>query len=224
MASNRSALIDAVRSSALCATLIASAAGTAIAQPPPTPPANPSQRAVLPTIDPAKELKGQALVDALRGGGYVLLMRHAKQDGVQETLPCTHRNLSIEGETDARKIGAALRELRIPIRAVRASTVCRAIETAAALGVGDVESTPDLDPGTSWTPQIHAARARQLATRPAGAANSLLVSHIHPSSNDDERVQYDHCEIIVYQPGEQGASTPVARIPRHSWDALILLR
>src|SRR5215216_1816120 len=66
-------------------------------------------------------LEGRELVQALRGSGYVLYFRHAATDFSQEDTDTrnlrncrTQRNLTTEGRADARAIGRAIRELRIP--------------------------------------------------------------------------------------------------------------
>ena len=65
--------------------------------------------AFLPIVNPANELKGSALLEALRKGGFVLYMRHAETGVVTEK--CSQSNLTAAGEEQARKVGAALREL-----------------------------------------------------------------------------------------------------------------
>ena len=69
---------------------------------------------------------------ALRGGGHVLLMRHAITnpgigDPPQFTLQdcMTQRNLSVTGKTQAARTGKQIAELRIPISAVLSSRWCR---------------------------------------------------------------------------------------------------
>jgi hypothetical protein len=62
-------------------------------------------------------LSGAALVEALRGGGYVLYFRHAATDFSQEDTDTrdlrncrTQRNLNAKGRADARAVGRAVRE------------------------------------------------------------------------------------------------------------------
>jgi len=173
-----------------------------------------------PIVDPARALAGRALVDALRGGGYVMLMRHAQQGRVTEACNPAEPNLTAEGEAQARKVGAALKELRIPVGSVRASKLCRAIETAQLLDAGPVSSTQDLNPGTRVDTEIHAARRKLLAEAPRDGTNTILVSHAHNSAKDDERVTYELAEIIVYRPEANGNAVPVARIRTGDWAGL----
>ncbi len=84
-------------------------------------------------------LEGKALVEALRQGGYVLYLRHASTDFGQNDEAMTdyancaqQRNLTDAGRAEARAIGAAIKELRIPVGPVLASPYCRTRESAAA--------------------------------------------------------------------------------------------
>src|SRR5260221_11952296 len=107
-------------------------AGGANAQGPAPPAAD--NPVLLPTIDPAKALAGTALVEALRKGGFVLFMRHARQGGPQEETPCTRANLAADSEAQVKRVAAGLSDLHIPIGRGFASPLCRAIETERLLG------------------------------------------------------------------------------------------
>ena len=187
---------------------------------PPAPGVATAPPAPVPLIDRASALHGSALVEALRKGGYVLFMRHARQGGPQNEAPCTQANLVTEGVAQARKVAAALHELRIPIGAVRASRQCRAIETARLLDVGEVEITQDLNPGIDATPELHGARLKRLAEMPPSGGNTLLVSHGQASSREAEKLQLELAEIVVYRPDGKGGTMPLARIKLEDWDAL----
>ena len=85
------------------------------------------------------------IVGLLRQGGYVLACRHAETDGEQSDRGSTRalqRNLTAEGEKQARSIGAAIRALHIPIGEVRANPMYRNQETATyAFGSMVVDSS-----------------------------------------------------------------------------------
>lgn len=176
---------------------------------------------VLPLVDPATELKGAKLVDALRSGGYVLYMRHALQIP-PTTEKCDTSNLTPVGETQARTVGAALRELKIPIGQVRSSQPCRNLDTARLLGLGAYEITEDLNPG-GMPPgfDVGAARFKHLIEVPPRGTNTLLVSHVHGSLKKEEWMHLDLAEIIVYRPDGKGGTTPVARVRVEGWEKLI---
>lgn len=99
-----------------------------------------------------KELVAQApapspreLTDSLKRGGYVIACRHAATDhnasdnGSAREL---QRNLTAEGEEQAKSIGVVIRALGIPIDEVRANPMYRNQETATyAFGGMVVDST-----------------------------------------------------------------------------------
>ena len=193
-----------------------------------------------PLIDPSKELKGLAVLAAIRKGGYNLYMRHgAALDGHDAAtlaqMPkwwetCTlQRNLSATGREQARKVGAALRQLNVPIESVKAGQFCRTRDTAHAmkLGSGAVEITEDLNHqmGQRVGFDVGAARFAQLAVAPPAGTNVLMISHTHGSSRAAERVmvQIQEAEIVMYLPDGHGGAEPVARIAAADWDALIAL-
>src|SRR6202011_574936 len=89
-------------------------------------------------------LDGQGLLDALRQGGYVILMRHATTEARPDAphvdlADCaTQRNPTLEGRAIARSIGRAFDDLHIPLGRVVSSPFCRAGDTAAlAFGHGE---------------------------------------------------------------------------------------
>lgn len=157
---------------------------------------------------PKNPLGGSALVEALRGGGYVLFMRHAQQlpdKPEREKVDCDENRLAPAGIEQARKVGGHLRRLGIPIAHVWASEYCRARQTASLLGVGNVEVTPDLN----MTERFPERRAR-IATAPPDRTNVVLVSH----------GQVEIAEVAVYRPDPRGGAELVARIRVPDWENL----
>jgi phosphohistidine phosphatase SixA len=88
---------------------------------------------------------------AVRAGEAAVIMRHAIAPGGGDPPgyrldDCsTQRNLSEEGRSQARRIGAVLRENGVAAASVRSSAGCRARETAELLGLGPVAREPALD-------------------------------------------------------------------------------
>src|SRR4051794_7719538 len=88
--------------------------------------------------DPQYELKGEALIDALKGGGYTLLFRHAaREPNVMELTDkivmsdcSTQIPLAGLGRAQAQSAGEAMRQLGIPLGETIASPFCRTMETA----------------------------------------------------------------------------------------------
>jgi phosphohistidine phosphatase SixA len=83
--------------------------------------------------------------------GLTILYRHAIAPGTGDPAGfrlgdcATQRNLSAEGRAQARDIGRALRQARVPVAEVRSSRWCRARDTARLMSVGSVRPTPALD-------------------------------------------------------------------------------
>jgi phosphohistidine phosphatase SixA len=172
-----------------------------------------------PLVDPARELKGAALIDALRAGGFILYLRHT--DTGRVTRDCVESNLSPAGEEQAKRIGAVLRALKIPIGQIESSEVCRVQDTARLLGIGAVQTNEALNnmpkrPGH----ELHAARARRLALPAASGTNTLLVGHLMNGASSAERIALEIGEIIVFRPDGKGGTNPVARIRITDWAAL----
>jgi phosphohistidine phosphatase SixA len=148
----------------------------------------PHQHAAVTPGDPA----GAELVQRLRKGGLVLFFRHADTRG----MPCDRsfrvgdrdgqRNLSPGGREQSRRIGAALRELRIPIALpVLAGPVYRARDTAElAFGNANVQVTDALladDYAGSRLDWVLNEHRRLFAERVAAGTNRVLVGHRTPA-------------------------------------------
>ncbi|MCH2396027.1 histidine phosphatase family protein [Oceanibaculum sp.] len=147
----------------------------------------------LPGTARAEMLEGEALWNALRQGGHVVLFRHAIAPGGGDPAnfrlgDCsTQRNLSEEGRQQARAIGDAFRQREVPIARVLASRWCRSTETAE-LAFGNVEPFPAIDsffqdrargPG-----QTEAARVRIQTFE--GPGNMMMVPHqVHSTALTD---------------------------------------
>jgi hypothetical protein len=175
----------------------------------------------LPIVDAAKELKGATLISALRKGGFVLYMRHTEAGSPAEK--CDQNSLSPVGTENARRVGLAIRELTIPIGAVRSSAPCRTNMTAITLGLGPVEVSEDLNPVAPRPGfDLGAARTARLNEAPPAGTNTILVSHLHGSRNRDEWLHLELGEIIVFRPVSGAHAEAVARVPVAKWPRLIL--
>ena len=124
--------------------------------------------------------------DALRKGGYVLLMRHAATepgigDPPQFRLEdCkTQRNLSAAGKEQAAKTGKRYKDAGIRISAVLSSRWCRCLDTAN-IAFGSTIPEPALD---SFFGDRSAQNERQTAATHAriqsfrGPGNLIMVTH-----------------------------------------------
>ena len=138
-------------------------------------------------------ISGKTLVKDLRKGGFNIYFRHAatdwsREDNVtkkgdwQSCDPDKMRQLVPGGRAAARKIGAAIRRLKIPVGRVWSSPYCRTRETARHLNLGPISITYDIM--NLRTAQFvgghdalvsHARRA--LATPPPIGTNTVFVAH-----------------------------------------------
>jgi phosphohistidine phosphatase SixA len=173
-----------------------------------------------------------ALVEALRHGGYVLVMRHAHapdaSPSANEADPANtkdERQLDAAGQSAALAMGTALRKLHLPIGAVWSSPAYRALETARLAGLPAPKIAGQLgDSGHS----MQAATAEQakwltaLANRlPRKGTDTVIVTQ-YPnikSAFGDEAAEMKDGEALVLRPGKAGP-TPVGRIPMDEWPQL----
>jgi phosphohistidine phosphatase SixA len=141
---------------------------------------------VVALVAPFATAADQAALTALKGGGHVILIRHALTtpgtgDPKRFTLQdCeTQRNLVEEGREEARKLGRLLRKHDVKIDRVLSSPWCRSQETARLMEFGDVVLEPALNNlfgrPANRDPQIKALRPLISAWK--GPGNLLLVSH-----------------------------------------------
>jgi len=134
---------------------------------------------------PAAPASAQDPWEALRAGGAVALLRHARAPGTGDPAGfrledcATQRNLSGEGREQARRIGAAFRERGVRVARALSSRWCRALDTAR-LAFGAAEPHPALDSffGDRATEAAQTASLRDLVARWRGEAGVLaLVTH-----------------------------------------------
>jgi broad specificity phosphatase PhoE len=127
-------------------------------------------------------------LEALRGGGHVLFLRHAETgpphpDQLRAVIgECdTQRDLNAEGRAQAKRIGAALAGLGAPIGMVKASPFCRTIETAAlAFGRAKPDWALTLPAHTGDAAAQRAmgeALLGRIAATPPSHGNLVLVGH-----------------------------------------------
>ncbi|MGI8909659.1 MAG: trypsin-like peptidase domain-containing protein [Rubrobacteraceae bacterium] len=131
------------------------------------------------------------MLSPVRGGGAIIVIRHAatdrsEPDDAQVDLDdcSTQRNLTDEGRADARTIGEAFRELRIPVGTVWASPYCRARETAD-LAFGRAEEIDGLERLYPEPDEVAERRINRLVREQApapGDPNMVISGHgVYPS-------------------------------------------
>lgn len=176
----------------------------------------------------AQSLEGKGLVEALRGGGYVLYLRHAATDFSQNDDAMTdyancaqQRNLTDAGRAEARAIGAAIKDLRIPVGPVLASPYCRTRESAELIfGTPTVSSAVRGGPGTDESGQRYAALRKLLSTPLAKGSNLAISSHGNPFRAVAGAPHLQEGEIAVIEPLGNDRFRVVARITKTDWASL----
>ena len=159
----------------------------------------------------------------------MLYFRHAStdfgqnDDSMTSFEDCTkQRNLTDKGRDEARRIGAAVRELRIPVGSVLASPFCRTVETAM-LAFGRAEKSMDLRGwGASNTdPSRYAPLRRHLSAAPVAGANTMLVGHGNPFRAVAGPPHLMEGEAAVIRPLGGDKFEIVARIRVDQWPELL---
>jgi phosphohistidine phosphatase SixA len=175
-------------------------------------------------------LSDEALVNALRRGGCVLVMRHASSPGalpekavVDPENSKGERQLDEIGRNTARAMGEALRTLRIPIGNVFSSPTYRAQETARLEGLAVQETATQLDSGKPDASDPHATWLRQrVSVKPPAGSNTLLVTHAPNilGAFGARASDLSDGETLVFSPDGRGGSPLVARVKIEGWPRL----
>jgi hypothetical protein len=127
----------------------------------------------------AEQPSPETLVQDLRKGGHVIVVRHMNTDPTQADTDTSHlencaaqRQLTQAGRDDAAAFGAALRRLKIPVGQVVASAYCRALESTQLAGFDRIAPSLDVSELQNVPPvegQRRAAMLRKLVSTPPAA-------------------------------------------------------
>lgn len=180
----------------------------------------------------AQALMTREVVNGLRAGGFVLVMRHAsspREAPTRETArpdnSTLERQLDERGRTDATNMGQALRRLRIPIGEVLSSPTYRARETVRLAGLSNPVVVTELGDGGQSMQGVTDAQASWLRAKvgtlpPRG--NIILVTHLPNLSSafPDWGPTVADGEMIVLGPDRQGRATVVGRVKIEEWASL----
>lgn len=159
-----------------------------------------------------------SLLDLLRGGGYILYIRHGEatvgedQPNLNFLYCFTQRNLSEMGRRQAIYYGQVLRNLRIPINyPVLTSPFCRTIETAQlAFGGSNVQIDPFWLEVYKLSGRLPAAEQRRivdslrsrLEAMPPQGSNKVIIAHSFPEGIG--LGQIPNMGTVVVRPRGQG--------------------
>lgn len=177
----------------------------------------------------AQMLSGEALVKALRQGGYVIVMRHASSPrevpdkqtaNPDNTKP--ERQLDEAGRMTSAAMGKALRDLKIPIGNVFTSPTYRALETLRLAQVANAKPTPELgDNGQSMAggTEAQAAWLRKIVTQFPSGTNTLVVTHFPNMTRafPQPAAGVEDGEALIFGPDGKGGAKVVARVKIEDW-------
>ncbi|MBF0595325.1 MAG: histidine phosphatase family protein, partial [Candidatus Omnitrophica bacterium] len=137
----------------------------------------------------AQNADPNVLINSLKGGGYVVVLRHGATDHSQSDVQppdytdvTKQRRLSNAGRDTARQIGNSLKETGIVFGQVKTSLLDRGIETGKI--VSGIEVTPVLDLTESGDSVDQPEKDRRsqvlrdlVGVSPEPGKNTLLVTH-----------------------------------------------
>jgi phosphohistidine phosphatase SixA len=181
----------------------------------------------------AEQLSGKALVDALRQGGYVVVMRHAsspfqapdKATADPENIKL-ERQLDAQGRETAQAMGVAVKKLTIPFGEVLSSPTYRARETVKLVGLAPkAEDQLAEGPGGMAAP-ANKERAAWLkaavAKVPRAGTNTLIVTHtpniLAAFGKDASGIAAG--EALVFHGDAKSGADLIARVKITEWPEL----
>ena len=177
-------------------------------------------------------LSSRALVNALRQGGNVIVMRHAsspmmppdKQTANPDNVKL-ERQLDAKGRADAIAMGGALRDLEIPIGEVLTSPTYRALETVRFALLANPQPYEELgDGGQSMqgVAEAHAAWLRdKVPQAPSARMNTIIVTHMPNLARAFPAWgAVAEGEAMILRPDGKGGSELVGRVKIEDWPRL----
>jgi phosphohistidine phosphatase SixA len=175
-----------------------------------------------------------ALIEALRAGGYVLVMRHAHSPAAPPAPGAAdsanragERELDADGVRQAEAIGQGLKAAGAPIGPVWSSPTFRALQTVRLMGLSAPATRPELgDGGASMAAaasgQGGAAWLRAKAAEiPPPGTDTLIVTHgpnVALAFGEGLKDLGDG-EAAVFRPDGKGGAALVGRIRPGDWAA-----
>ena len=167
----------------------------------------------------ATAVASEPLWALLKGGGQVVLIRHAMTTpgvgdppGMRLDDCSTQRNLTEAGRGDARRLGEVFRARRLPLDRVLSSPWCRCLETAR-LAFGMAEAWAPLS-NLYGRPEHGAEQVKQmqvLVGQRRTGGNLVLVSH-GSTIAALTGIMLDTAEMVVVTPQGEGRFTVAGRL------------
>jgi len=181
----------------------------------------------------AVRLATKAQLQQVRGGGFVLYLRHGTTDASRpdrapqvDLNDCsTQRPLTEEGRKLVARVGDYLRKAAIPIGEVRVSPLCRARESAQA-AFGDKFTVDNLLMYTGnmtdqeKIPVVEHTRALIVQPVPAGT-NRLILAHAPNLMDVMGYFPKPEATVVILKPLPGGNFEYVASILPQNWPELL---
>lgn len=176
------------------------------------------------------------LLKKLRGGGYVLYMRHGNTDNSRpdaypkiDLTDCeTQRVLNEEGRRVSAMVGQYIRRAKIPINEVIHSPMCRARDSAQlAFGYisGKIRQEVNLMYPANLTSEEKkpiVAKTRELLSTPVPrGTNRVLVAHAPNMADVMGYFVKPEATVVVIQPQGEGRFEYIASIYPSMWPELL---
>ena len=166
------------------------------------------------------EIGEQQVISQLRQGGHVIYLRHASRfrgprEGLSQWSSAAQfancrdqRNLTPEGQEEARQIGQYWRELGIPVGRVIANAQCRTRDTAIlAFGRTQIDQRLyDLD------------FMRSVLLEPVEEASNTVVIASDFQLRELTGIDLDYAEAAVIAPDGLGGIKVIARLDLDDWE------
>jgi phosphohistidine phosphatase SixA len=173
------------------------------------------------------------LVTALKQGGNVLVIRHARSPSTlpdertaEPDNPRRERQLDAAGKEGATAMGAAIKRLGIPVGEVLVSPLYRARQTARFAQLPNPQIHEELSfGGTAMTELVTPAQAAWLKARaavPPRSGNTFIITHspnLAQAFPDLTPVLSDG-EAAVYVPDGRGGARLLGRVKIEDWAGL----
>jgi phosphohistidine phosphatase SixA len=182
----------------------------------------------------ASSLSGAPLGNALKTGGYVILMRHASSPtmppdkaSAQPDNIAVERELDEAGRASARVMGAAMKAMRLPVGAVLSSPTYRALQTVKLASLPSPQTFPELGDGGQSMQTLGQGpggwlRAK-VAEQPRAGTDTLIVTHLPniTAAFGNAAPDVKDGESLVFLPDGRGGAELVGRMKIEEWPTLV---